>query len=93
MYDVEHKVLFDGIRAGKPVNNGNYMCLSSALGIMAQIACYTGRMVTWDELMRSGRSFALPKYDWSVEPPSSQAPTDGTRRPCRATAERKLWRI
>jgi len=35
MYDVEHKALFDGIRAGKPVNNGNYMCLSSALGIIA----------------------------------------------------------
>ena len=53
MYEVEHKDLFDSIRAGSPINNGTYMCLSSALGIMAQIACYTGGMITWSEVMRS----------------------------------------
>jgi predicted dehydrogenase len=51
MYDIEHKELFDAIRSGSPINNGNYMCLSSALGIMAQVACYTGGMVAWDEPM------------------------------------------
>lgn len=91
MYDVEHKALFDGIRAGKPVNNGNYMCLSSALGIMTQIACYTGQMVTWDELMRSERSFALPKYDWNVEPPVKPGPDGRYPAAKQGAAERKLW--
>ena len=27
MYDVEHKELFEAIRAGKPINNGDYMCI------------------------------------------------------------------
>ncbi len=91
MYDVEHQALFDGIRAGKPVNNGNYMCLSSALGIMAQIACYTGQMVTWDELMRSERSFALPKYDWNVQPPVKPGPDGRYPTASQGAAERKLW--
>ncbi len=91
MYDVEHQALFDGIRAGKPVNNGNYMCLSSALGIMAQIACYTGQMVTWDELMLSKRSFALPKYEWNVEPPVKPGPHGRYSTAMQGAAERKLW--
>ncbi len=69
MYDVEHRELFNSIRSGKPINNGNYMCLSSALGVMAQMACYVGDVVTWEEVMRSKRSFSLPRYDWDVEPP------------------------
>jgi hypothetical protein len=62
MYDVEHAELFASIRDGKPVNNGNYMCLSSALGIVAQMACYTGQVIPWDDAMKSQRSFALPRY-------------------------------
>ena len=38
MYDLEHAALFDSIRSGQPINNGRYMCLSSALAIMAQMA-------------------------------------------------------
>ena len=69
MYDVEHKALFDAIRGGQPINNGQYMCLSSALAIVAQMACYSGEMIAWDEAMQSKRSFALPRYGWDVEPP------------------------
>lgn len=51
MYDLEHKELFDSIRAGKPLNNGAYMCLSSALAIVAQMACYSGAMIPWNKPM------------------------------------------
>ena len=93
MYDVEHKELFEAIRSGKPVNNGDYMCLSSALGIMAQIACYTGGMVTWEEMMRSRRSFALPRYGWDVEPPVKPGPDGRYSSVLQGRAERKLWRM
>jgi predicted dehydrogenase len=69
MYDLEHQALFDAIRSGKPINNGVYMCLSTALAIVAQMACYSGELIVWDEAMRSKRSFALPRYGWDVEPP------------------------
>jgi myo-inositol 2-dehydrogenase / D-chiro-inositol 1-dehydrogenase len=67
------------------------MCLSSALGIMAQIACYTGTMVTWDDLMRSKRTFALPKYDWNVKPPVKPGPDGRYATTMQGPAERKKW--
>ncbi len=69
MYDVEHKELFDAIRAGQMLNNGDYMCLTTMLGILAQMVCYTGQQITWDQAMKSELSFALPRYAWDVEPP------------------------
>jgi hypothetical protein len=74
MYDIEHAELFASIRAGKPINNGDYMCLSSALAVAAQIACYSGQMILWDDLLNSKRSFSLPSYGWDVEPPVKPGP-------------------
>jgi predicted dehydrogenase len=68
MYDVEHKELFDAIRAGKTINNGHYACLSSMLAILAQMVCYTGQQITWEQALKSELSFALPHYAWDVEP-------------------------
>ncbi len=69
MYDVEHKELFESIRQGQPINNDHYMVLSSLLAILAQMVCYTGEEITWEQLMDSQLSFALPKYSWDAEPP------------------------
>jgi predicted dehydrogenase len=69
MYDVEHQELFDSIRSGKPINNGNYMCLSSMLAIAAQMAIYSGQAINWDQIAFSRRSFALDRYGLDVEPP------------------------
>ncbi len=69
MYDVEHQELFDAIRAGKPINNGDYMFTSTMLGIMAQMACYTGQEVTWEQAMKSTVDFSLERYAWDVDPP------------------------
>ncbi len=91
MYDEEHKALFDSIRRGQPINSGNYMCTSSALGVLAQMACYTGGMVTWDEMMRSQRSFALPKYGFDVEPPVKPGPDGTYPTAMQGAAERKKW--
>ena len=93
MYDVEHAELFAAFRAGKPINNGHYMCLSSALGIAAQMACYTGAMLTWDEVMSSQRSFALPRYGWDVEPPVKPSPGGRYATALQGAQELALWRI
>ncbi len=69
MYDVEHKELFEGIRAGKPINNGKYMCTCTMLGILAEMVCYTGQEITWEQALASKQSYALPRYGWDVEPP------------------------
>jgi myo-inositol 2-dehydrogenase / D-chiro-inositol 1-dehydrogenase len=69
MYDVEHQELFDAIRTGKIINNSNYMHTSSMLAILAQMVCYTGQEITWEDAMKSELSFALPHYAWDAEPP------------------------
>ncbi len=52
-YVVEHAELYKSIRAGKPINNGDYMARSTLIGIMGQISCYTGKEVTWDQISTS----------------------------------------
>ncbi|MGQ9576456.1 MAG: Gfo/Idh/MocA family protein [Thermoguttaceae bacterium] len=74
MYDLEHQELFDSIRSGKPINNGQYMCLSTMLGILAQMVCYSGQQITWEEAMQSTHSFSLPRYDWDAQPPVKPGP-------------------
>ena len=61
MYDVEHKELFAGIRAGKIINNGDYMSYSTLLAIMGREACYTGQKITWDEALKSQRRISRPR--------------------------------
>ncbi len=74
MYDVEHKEMFDSIRAGNPINNGNYMFTSTMLGILAQMVCYTGQLITWEEAMQSTHSFSLPRYGFDIDPPVKPGP-------------------
>lgn len=74
MYDQEHVELFDSIRAGKPMNNGNYMFTSSMLAILAQMVCYTGRTITWEEAMKSEQTFTQPRYAFDAEPPIKPGP-------------------
>ncbi len=57
-YDLEHVALFEGIRNGKPVNNGDYMVRSTQIGVMGQLSSYTGKEVTWEQMERS--SFYYP---------------------------------
>jgi myo-inositol 2-dehydrogenase / D-chiro-inositol 1-dehydrogenase len=91
MYDLEHQALFDSIRSGKPINSGHYMCLSTRLAIAAQMACYSGTMIGWNDAMQSKRSFALPHYGWDVEPPVKPGPDGRYPAPMQGNAELDKW--
>ncbi|MBI5083926.1 MAG: Gfo/Idh/MocA family oxidoreductase [Acidobacteria bacterium] len=78
-YDIEHEVLFNAIRSGKPVNNGDYMVRSTTIGVMGQLSCYTGREVTWQQMQDSGFHYG-PKPEECGEdtaPPVAPGP-DGS---------------
>lgn len=68
MYQVEHDELFAGIRAGKPVNNGEYMANSTMLAIMGRMATYTGQEITWEQAMNSTQDLSPEKYEWGAAP-------------------------
>lgn len=74
MTDAEHKVLFQSIRDGKPVNDGQRMCHTSMLSIMGEMVCCTGKQMTWEQVMNSPLNYALPRYGWDVEPPVKPGP-------------------
>jgi predicted dehydrogenase len=93
MYDAEHRALFDAIRSGKPRNDGPYMCLSSLLAVAAQIACYSGQALTWEEVLRSRRSFALPRYGWDVTPPVLPGPDGRYAAPVPGKGALEVWQM
>ena len=75
LYQVEHDELFAGIRAGQPINNGEYMAKSTLLAIMGRMATYTGREITWDMAWNSKEDLTPPKYEWGeITAPSVAVP-------------------
>jgi predicted dehydrogenase len=66
MYQTEHDLLFAAIRAGKPINNGEYMAKSSLLAIMGRMAAYTGQQITWEMALNSKEDLTPPSYDWKA---------------------------
>lgn len=53
----EQERLIGSIRAGKPINDGGTMIDSTYMAIMGQIACYTGKPVTWERMMAAEFEF------------------------------------
>jgi len=45
--------LFEAIRSGRPLNNGDYMARSTLIAVMGQLACYTGQELTWERVKNS----------------------------------------
>ena len=74
MYDIEHQEMFASIRAGKPLHNGGYMFTSSMLAILAQMVCYTGQCITWEQAWKSELSLAPSAYAWDAAPPVKPDP-------------------
>jgi len=70
MYDAEHVALFQGIRAGKPVNCGSYMASSTMVAVMGQMVCYNGRQMTWEEARNSPYRAGPEKVTWDMPAPT-----------------------
>ncbi len=71
MYTAEHEKLFESIRSGSPINDGDYMCNSTMIAIMGRMATYTGKTLTWDECINSEVRLGPETYAWGdmPEPP------------------------
>jgi myo-inositol 2-dehydrogenase / D-chiro-inositol 1-dehydrogenase len=71
-YVIEHQELIKSVRAGKPINCGEYAARSTLVAIMGQLSCYSGQEVTWDEVSKSSYYFPpLPEQcTWDMEPPT-----------------------
>ena len=79
MYQHEHNELFAAIRNGRPINNGEYMAKSSLMGIMGRMACYTGRVIEWNDALNSTESLSPARYEWGALPVPAVARPGVTR--------------
>ena len=65
MYDIEHEALFNAIRKGEVVNDGDRMMLSTLVGIMGREAAYTGQLITWDQMLACTQDLAPDSLKWA----------------------------
>lgn len=68
-YQVEHDVLFESIRSGNPINEGEYGAKSSLTAILGRLATYCGQPVTWEQALSSRITPADQKYSFDATPP------------------------
>ncbi len=52
-YDQEHIDMVTAIRTNKPINEAEFTAKSTLAAIMGRISAYTGKEVTWEEMMSS----------------------------------------
>lgn len=64
MYDLEHEALFNAIRKGEVINDGDRMMLSTLVGIMGREAAYTGQLITWDQMLACTQDLAPDTLKW-----------------------------
>jgi predicted dehydrogenase len=68
MYQNEHNELFASIRAGKPINNGDYMAKSTLLAIMGRMATYSGQVINWEMALNCQEDLTPAKYEFGELP-------------------------
>lgn len=71
-YEAEQQALIDAVRSGQALNSGRYMANSTRIAVLGQLACYTGRPTTWNQVVGSEVQFGPAPEDASfqTEPPS-----------------------
>jgi len=74
MHQVEQDELFAAIRAGKVINNGEYMCLSTLVAIMGRTAGYTGQLIEWEQMKNSKLDLSPQRYAFDAAPPTLPGP-------------------
>jgi myo-inositol 2-dehydrogenase / D-chiro-inositol 1-dehydrogenase len=80
MFQTEHDELFASVRAGRPINNGEYMARSTLLAIMGRMAAYTGQEVTWEMALHSKEDLTPPKYDMNARLPERPVAVPGVTK-------------
>jgi predicted dehydrogenase len=71
-YDDEQKALIDAVRSGTPINSGYHMVGSTMIGVLGQIACYTGEATQWDDAYKADLQFgpSPEASNFETEPPT-----------------------
>ena len=67
-YNQEHIHLVESIRMGKKINQAEDLAYSNMVAIMGREAAYTGKAITWDEIMSSSLRYGPEIYEMGPLP-------------------------
>lgn len=67
-YDQEHIHLVESIRLNKKINQAEDLAYSTQVAILGREAAYTGKPITWDEIMASNLRYGPEKYEMGPLP-------------------------
>lgn len=76
-YIQEHADLMASIRGGAYINEARNVAESTLTGIMGRISAYTGKPVTWKEMMKSKLVLSKPTYSLTPENIRADIPVPG----------------
>jgi predicted dehydrogenase len=68
-YQTEHDEMYASIRAGKPINTGDRFIKTTMTAIMARMAAYTGKEITWKMAMESQEDTFPKNIQWDMKLP------------------------
>src|SRR5512133_2919664 len=77
-YVQEHMHLVYAIRTGKYVNEGEQTAISTLTAIMGRTAAYTGRLITWDEILKAEMELGPEKIEFGNVAMRFPVPVPGT---------------
>ena len=69
-YQVEHDKLFKSIRNGEVISDAENAANSTLTAIMGRMATYTGKKITWDQIMKSKENLVPDNLTWNSEAPT-----------------------
>src|SRR5262245_17823471 len=68
MYKQEHIEIWNAMRQGKPINDGESAANSSMMAILGRMCTYSGQRITWAEAMESKVNLSPKAYEWGPAP-------------------------
>ena len=76
-YVQEHIDLVTAIRTGNPFNEAENTAISTMVAIMGRISAYTGKMVTWEEVMNSDLKLGPKVFEFGPVDVAKEVPVPG----------------
>ena len=77
-YETEHQEMYASIRSGRPINTGDRFVKSTLMAIMARMAAYTGKEVTWEQAMNSKEDLFPKNLTWETPIPVAPVAMPGS---------------
>jgi myo-inositol 2-dehydrogenase / D-chiro-inositol 1-dehydrogenase len=77
MHQLEHDAMYAALRRGEIIHNGDYMARSTLMGILARQAAYTGKELTWEQILGSQEQLVPAKFDWDMKLPDPPVAVPG----------------